>query len=210
MTFGKWTAPPAWEVPREWVGERCFILCGGESVRAQRHLIPQLKGRFIAVKEGVLLRPDADVLFLGGEQTDSIARPLIPKFRGKYMVVRGKSLPSLPSTVLRVARTKDHTKFCDIPTHVCGYDSGTSSMDLAVKFGANEIVMIGYDMKGDRWFNGEYKHPQPHIPEDNHRGHLKPLVHLAADAERRGIKIWNASPISRATCFEFRKLESFL
>ena len=44
-----WIAPPIWSVPTEWAGERAFILCGGESVKAQRHLIPMLRGRFVAV-----------------------------------------------------------------------------------------------------------------------------------------------------------------
>lgn len=205
-----WTLPPIWNVPREWPGERAFVICGGESVREQRHLIPKLTGRFIAIKEGVLVRPDADVLFLGGERTPEIALPLIPKFRGTYMVVRGKSDQELPPTVKRVTRTKEHTKLCDLPGHVCGYDSGTSAMNLAYHFGAREIVMIGYDMRGGRWFTGEWPHPMPHIPEEHHRRHMAPLAALAEDATAKGIRIVNVSPISRVTCFERRRLEEFL
>ena len=205
-----WTLPPVWTVPREWPGERCFVICGGESVREQRHLIPKLKGRFIAIKEGVLVRPDADVLFLGGERTPEIALPLIPKFRGTYMVVRGKSDHALPASVKRVTRTKDHTKLCDLPGHVCGYDSGTSAINLAYHFGATEIVLIGYDMRGRRWFEGEWPHPMPHIPEEHFQRHMKPLAALAEDAKAKGIRIVNVSPISRVTCFETRRLEDYL
>src|ERR1051326_816196 len=91
-----WTAPPIWSVPREWAGERCFVLCGGVSLHAQRHLVPQLAGRVIAVKEGVLLRPDADVLFFAGEKPAVIAPPLLSRFRGRYVVVRGKGHPCFP------------------------------------------------------------------------------------------------------------------
>lgn len=205
-----WVLPPVWDVPREWVGERCFIICGGESVRAQRQIIPQLKGRFIAIKEGVLVRPDADVLFLGGERTPEIALPLIPKFTGTYMVVRGKSDQELPSTVKRLTRTKDHSRLCDLPGHVCGLDSGTSAINLAYHFGATEIVMVGYDMTGGRWFAGEWPHPMPRIPDEHFRRHMKPLGSLAKDAKSRGIRILNASPISKVTCFDFVRLEDFL
>src|SRR5687767_4307104 len=106
----------AWSVPREWPGERCFIICGGESIRQQRKLIPTLKGRVIVVKEGVLLRPDADVLFLAGEP--QIELPLLAKFRGKYAVCRrGSRERPLPDSVLRVTRSKDHEHLCDLPDH---------------------------------------------------------------------------------------------
>jgi hypothetical protein len=205
-----WTPPPLWSVPREWAGERCFILCGGESVRAQRALIPALQGRVIAIKEGVLLRPDADVLFLGGEKTPEIALPLIPKFRGQYMVVRGKGDQELPPAVKRVTRTKDHARLCDLPTHVCGYDTGTSAINLAYHFGATEIVLIGYDMTGGRWFTGEWPHPMPVIPQFHFRRHMGPLAAIAADAKAKGIRIVNVSPISRVTAFERQQLEAFL
>lgn len=205
-----WTNPPLWAVPKEWPGERCFVLCGGESVRAQRQLIPHLRGRVIAVKEGVLLRPDADVLFISGEHTDQIAKPLLPIFRGTHLVVRGKSCPALPDDIKRVTRAKDHTRLCDIPTHVCGYDTGTSAINLAFHFGATEIVMIGYDMCGHHWFMGEHKHPRPKINPDVHATHLKPLPYLAEDCAKRGLKVWNASPTSKAKWFPFKPLEAFL
>lgn len=205
-----WTAPPTWPIPREWDDERCFILCGGESVREQRSLIPRLKGRWIVVKEGVLLRPDADVMFVGGERSPDIALPLVPKFKGKYVIVRGRFNPELPTTWKRVTRSKDHTHLCQLRDHVCGYDSGTSAINAAYHLGAKEIVMIGYDMRGHRWFNGEWKHPRPTIPEATHLQHLEPLNALAKDCEAKGLKVWNASPISRAKCFEYRALETFL
>lgn len=205
-----WILPPVWSVPREWPGERCFIICGGESIRQQRKLIPKLQGRVIAIKEGVLVRPNADVLFLGGERTPEIALPLIPKFTGQYMVVRGKSDPQLPATVKRVTRTKDHTRLCDLPTHVCGYDSGTSAINMAYHFGATEIVLLGYDMTGGRWFTGEWPHPLPHIPEEHFRRHMVPLTSINADARAKGIRIVNCSPITRVTAFERQPLEAFL
>lgn len=206
-----WTLPPVWSVPRLWPGERIFILCGGESVRAQRSLIPRLRGRWIVIKEGVLLRPDADVLFLGGERTPEIALPLIPRFRGGLMVVRGRSHPSLPATVKRITRTKDHEHLCALPTHVCGYDSGTSAINLAWHLcGPTEVILIGYDMTGGRWFTGEWPHPMPVIPPKHHQRHASPLAALAEDCAAKGLQVFNVSPISRAPGFARRRLEEFL
>ena len=201
---------PAWPIPREWAGERCFILCNGESIREQRKLIPQLKGRFIAIKEAVRLRPDADVLFVAAERKVDINPSLFPLFRGQYVIARNKVPANYPEYVKRVCRTKDHSKLCDLPDHVCGYDCGTSAINIAFHFGATEIVLLGMDMRGDRWCNGEFDHPMPHIPDDHHARHKSVLPDIAKDAKRRGIRIVNCSPISNVKCFEKQPLEAFL
>lgn len=205
-----WQAPPIWSVPREWDGERCFVLCGGASLAAQRHLVPRLKGRIVAVKEGVLLRPDADVLFCAGEKPAQIAPPLIARFRGTHLVVRGKGHPCFPDTAKRIGRTTEHTRWSTDPTQVAGYDSGTSAINLAMLFGATEIVLLGFDMGGGRWFAGEHPHPVPTIPESDFARHMAPLPALAQDAVAKGIRIVNCSPTSRVICFERQPLETFL
>lgn len=205
-----WTAPPLWRVPKDWAGERCFVICGGESVRAQRDLIPQLRGRFIAVKHGVLLRPDADVLFFAGERPAEISPPLLKAFTGKYIVVRGRGHECFPLEAKRVGRTFTHDWWSQNPEEVAGFDAGTSAINLAMLFGATEIVLLGYDMVGARWFKpGEIQHYLPAPPETDHQRHMAPLPSLAEDAVRHNVTIWNTSEISRAP-FPFRPLESFL
>lgn len=204
------TAVPPWSIPREWVGDRCFILCNGESIKAQRHLIPQLKGRIIAIKEAVRLRPNADVLFVAAERLVDIVPALFPIFKGQYVIARNKVPATYPDYVKRVSRTKDHTQLCEQPDHVCGYDCGTSAINVAYHFGAAEIVLLGMDMKGDRWCNGEFKHPMPKIPKDHHARHSSVLPAIAEDAKRKGIRIVNCSPISALRCFERQPLEAFL
>ncbi len=202
--------PPVWNVPLEWPGERCFVICSGESIRDQVPLIRRLQGRFIAVKHGVLARPDADVLFLSGEGTNEVAESLIPKFSGKYIVVRGKAdCPSLAmKDIKRVTRHKDHEHLSELraPAHVGGYDSGTSAIHLAYLFGATEIVLLGYDMQGGHFC----KHPMPFPPQDHFRRHMAPLEAMAADARAKGVRIVNCSPTSAVTAFEKQPLEAFL
>lgn len=201
---------PGWSIPREWSGERCFVLCNGESLRAQRHLIPRLRGRVIAIKEAVLLRPDADVLFVAAERRVDINPQFFPIFTGRYVIARNKVPRSYPAYVKRICRTKDHTQLCDRPDHVCGYDCGTSAINVAYLFGATEIVVLGMDMTGNRWCKGELKHPMPVIPHDHHRRHQSVLPAIAQDAKKKGIRIVNCSPISVVTAFERQPLEAFL
>jgi len=205
MIAETWRLPPKWHVPRDWIGERCFVLCTGESLKAQTHLVPKLKGRIIAVKHAVLIRPDADVLFLSGEGCVNVARVLIPVFTGQYVIVRGKSDPEIPAHVKRVGRSKVH-RLLDRPGEVMGRDSGTSAIDIARQFGATEIIVLGMDMQG-----GHYcAHPMQYPPESHFRQHMEVLPMLAADAKARGIRIVNCSPTSAVTCFERQSLEMFL
>lgn len=201
-----WTLPPTWPVPREWDGGRCFVICTGASLTAQAHLVARLPGRIIAVKHAVLVRPNADVLFLSGEGTSEVAEKLIPAFTGTHIVVRGKSTPTLPERVKRVTRAKNHGALCELRDHVSGRDAGTSAINLAYHFGATEIVLLGYDMCG-----GHYcKHPLQFPPADHFRRHMEFLPQLAADAKAKGIRIVNCSPISRVTAFERAQIEEFL
>lgn len=200
-----------WRVPREWPGERCFIICGGESILKQRQHIKRLKGRIIAVKHAVLLRPDADVMFFTAEPWDSL--PLLPKFKGTYAISRrGKDISEFPSYVKWVTRTKNHEVLSSAPGQLGGYDAGSSAIHLAYQFGATEIILLGFDMTGGRWFiqTGEWRHPMPRIPEDHFRRHMGPLKRLAKDAKAKGIRIVNCSPISRVDAFERQPLEAFL
>lgn len=216
MTTAIWVPPPIWTVPREWAGERAFVICGGESVNAQRALIPQLRGRVIAVKHGVLLRPDADVLFFAGERPAEIAAVCLPIFTGRDVVVRGKGHSAFPNHAKRIGRPEDckdpaaHERWSDDPTRVIGFDAGTSAINLALLYGAREVVVLGYDMIGGRWFNGEIQHYLPQPPDWHFQTHMLPLPALAEDARRKGVRIVNVSPISRVECFERGRLQDFL
>lgn len=209
-TTAAWTTPPIWSVPREWPGARAFVICGGASVKAQRHLIPQLQGRIIAVKHGVLLRPDADVLFFAGERPAEVAPPLLKVFSGRYIVVRGRGHEVFPPHAKRIGRTPTHESLSDDPACVAGYDAGTSAINLAVLFGAVDVIVLGMDMGGGRWFTGEVKHYLPQPPESDFQRHMSCLPAIAEDAKRKGIRIVNCSPVSRVTCFERQPLEVFL
>lgn len=205
-TSSPWVPPPTWPIPREWDGERCFILCSGESIGPQTEMIRQLKGRFIAVKHGLLTRPDAEVLFISGERSPQIAHELMPQFRGKYAIVRGRHHPELPASLLRVTRSKAHGTLTDLRDHVTGLDSGTSAINVAYHFGATEIVMLGYDMRGGHFC----AHPLQNPPKSHFIRHMEHLPSLNEDAKRKGIRIVNCSPGSAVTAFERQPLEAFL
>lgn len=198
-----------WSVPREWIGERCFILCGGSTLKAQRHLVPQLQGRIIAVKQSVLLRPDADVMFVSGKDDPAVCKNLFPKFKGQYLIARSAYV-GMPPYTKTLCRTKQAYRLSHDSTHLAGLDGGTSAINLAYLFGATEIVMLGYDMRGGRWFNGELPHHLPFPPQEHFDRHLDAIKGIAKDLTEAGVKVWNCSPKSKVRDFEAAPLERFL
>lgn len=206
-----WTPPKPWPVPYEWPGATCLVVCSGESAGREAKRIQQFKGRVIAVKHGVLLRPDADVFFMSGEWTKDIAHDLLPKWQkngqpGHYAIVRGRSCEGLDPAFLRVTRSKQHETLCDLTDHVTGFDTGTSAINLAYHFGATTILMVGYDMTGGHFC----KHPLQNPPADHFVRHMEPLKGLNEDAKKKGIRIVNCSPGSAVKAFERRPLAEFL
>lgn len=202
-----WVAPPLWTVPRLWPASRVFVICSGESIRRQIADIHKIRGPVIAVKHGLLAYPSADVLFLSGEKTPEIAAGLVPKFTGEYMIVRGRSDPRLDPRIHRIGRSKAHGTLSDDAHYVTGLDAGTSAINLAYLFGAREIILLGYDMRGGHFVD---KHPLPFPPLEHFRRHQICLPALNEDARRRGVRIVNCSEGSAVTAFEVRSLKEFV
>lgn len=201
--------PVEWSVPREWSGERCFIICGGESVKEQEHLIPKLQGRFIAIKQSVALRPDADVMFIAGKDDGRVCVKFFPLHRGAYLVARGQ-YRDVPKHTRILKRYLPAERLSKEPGAVAGLDAGTSAINLAYLFGATEIILLGYDMTGGRWLNGRYQHHLPYPPKRHFELHMAALPPFAADLREAGIRVMNCSPISAVTVFEKKPLEEFV
>ncbi len=196
-------------MPKEWVGERCLIICGGESVKPAEDDIKKFQGRVIAVKQSVAIRPDADVMFVSGKDDGRVCAKFFPMFRGNYLVARGE-YPDMPNHTKVMKRTKDASKLSINPTELAGFDGGTSAINLAFLFGASEILLIGYDMRGGRWLNGIYKHHLPFPPQRDFDVHRSILPTIAADLKLLGVKVINCSLISEVDVFEKVSLKEFV
>jgi hypothetical protein len=193
----------AWSVPREWPGERCFVLCGGKSLQIAD--VPRLRGRVIAVKQSVKLRPTADVMFISGRDDATVCAPYFKIYRGPRIVCRN-IYPNLPAGTYCLRRTPGGAYSRD-PRLLGGLDAGTSAINLAALFGATEIVVLGMDMTGGRWMK---KHHLPVIPQRHFDLHLANLATFAPELQADGVRVVNCSPISVVPFFEKRSLAEFL
>lgn len=197
---------PKWTVPREWDGQRCFVIAGGRSVKEQAALIPKLRGRIIAIKQAVQLRPKADVMLLAARDDWFICRDFFPLFKGPRIICRS-NYPNMPRGTLYLRRTQGGA-YSRNPQYVGGLDAGATAINLAALFGAKEIIVLGMDMVQGRWVKN---HPtMPTIPEWHFRLHLEGLQRMAPELKRDGVRVINCSPISAVEFFERRPLKEFL
>jgi hypothetical protein len=196
---------PKWSVPREWVGDRCFVLGGGASLKEQVPLLGKLRGRIIAIKQTVYHRPNADVMLLASREDPKICKKFFPLFKGKRMICRS-NYPGMPAGTCHLRRTNGGAYSRD-PQLVGGLDAGATAINLAALFGAKEIILLGLDMCGGRWVKG---HPLPVIPPWHFQLHLEGLAKMAPELAKDGIRVVNCSPISAIPDFEKRPLSEFL
>lgn len=207
---------PRWSAPREWEGDTAFVICGGSSVDAhQRNLVRQMrhkKGyRWLAIKQSVELVPDADVMLCGNKDDAVHCKRVFPMFHGKYLVAR-TWYANMPERTLFMRRLGSHKgggkhRLSRMPTHLAGFDTGTSGLNLAYLMGASRIVVLGMDMTGGHWMKG---HPMPSPPRDHFIRHMAAIEEIAEDLAKEKVEVFNASPVSRVKCWPFRSLESFL
>ena len=85
-----------------------------------------------------------------------------------------------------------------------GDNSGYAAINLAYHLGAKQIVLLGYDMgnvKDSTHFHDGYK-VTPTTDETYETRFMTGFPILAELLKEKGINVWNASPISKLTCFQ--------
>ena len=87
--------------------------------------------------------------------------------------------------------------------------SGSSAINLAVHFGVDRIVLLGFDMKKNDGSNN-WHHNHKKREDDPYPKYLACYPAIAVDAEKIGVEILNATPGSAIKQFPFINLEDML
>jgi hypothetical protein len=92
-----------------------------------------------------------------------------------------------------------------------GANSGYQMMNLAYLFGAKRIILLGFDMMrqgAKTHWHGD--HPSPLGNECPVKMFLNNFPALAADLEKEGVEVINATRETALNCFKKMKLEDAL
>lgn len=197
-----------WSVPvGAWRGQPAFILGGGPSLRGFDVNRLRGRGRVIAVNDaGLVLAPWADVLFYADRRWLDWNHADLALFRGRYIISRRR--PHLPilQDVLTIGYAPSVPLSRD-PERVGGYCGGGNALNLAYLFGADPIVLLGFDMRPGNWHDRHQAGPLPNQHADKF---IPALNRMSIELAAEGRTVLNASHGSELRCFPIIEIEAFL
>jgi len=227
-----------WDVPRMWDGGRCIVIGGGPSmpsqfdipievvskVRDKADLLgPQAYSPYmesiyeehvIVVNNGYQLGDWPDICLFGDQPWYLVHRQTLAKWPGIKVHCCKSDCIDQRDGVKYLARDREKRfGLCTNPRRVAwGWNTGSSSINLAVHFGVRQIILLGFDMSWgiasqSHWHRG---HGNEHRPRPNYSKWIKGLSVLAKDAAGLGIEIINCSPGSAITAFPVAELKDVL
>jgi hypothetical protein len=203
-----------WSVPKEWTGERAYVIGGGPSFDIET--APRLKGRIVACNVAFKLFPYADVCCWSDQRFLVEYADALGKWKGQYRIARGNLPFQPPFDVKILGRTGSDLphnirKLSRDPSRVGGFCTGAMGLNLAALFGAKEIVLLGFDMS---FVNGK-SHWHDWHRSPSYENHYADFFHkhfdaMAPDLEQQGIKVWDCALNGKLQCFEKIAIEGLL
>ncbi|MET4197274.1 hypothetical protein ABIA95_000184 [Bradyrhizobium sp. LA8.1] len=197
-----------------WTGEPCAIIASGPS--AKRANVGLLKGRMrvIAIKKNIEIAPFADVVY-GCDAPWWRSVHGLPKFQGLKLAYDG-TVCGGEYGIRKVDIEKPASNdlmFDEVGKIGAGGNSGFQALNLALQFGADRILLIGFDMhgrSGEHWYGRNNWAMCSNPTDDNYRRWMKAFAAAAPKIAERGATVVNASPISDLQCFQKMTIEQAL
>lgn len=230
-----------WEVPKIWEDGTCWIIGGGPSMPRQfgvpediiqsvadRDIEPAVYSQYlesihcqhvIAVNNAYQLGEWIDALFFGDSAWYLIHRFEIAKYKGIKVTCSDRFIkkPEKNADGIKfLQKDRKHRKGISGKNNAISWsrNSGGAAINLAVRFGAKKIILLGFDVKSDikgvsHWHGSHQRKGEKKIKQPYAR-HLKCFPPIAEDADRMGIEIINASPDSAIECFRKSTVKELL
>lgn len=205
--------------PRDWGGQRVFIVGGGPSLSPHRSGLHKLndQGRVLAVNDSYLhCKPDAifslDHVWLKKRMGE------IPDMPAPVIVAVGTEHPRPVVRNLTYVRRGERSSPARISTRIETVtnllNSGAGAINYATLRGATEIFLLGLDFSP-----GENNRSHYH---DGYKWHDAPmsrrmyprwasvLDEANKSLQEAGVRVWNCSPSKVLQAFKYRPYEEFL
>lgn len=203
----------------DWSEEACAIVATGQSVKKAN--IDRLRGRLkiIAIKEAAIdICPWADVAY-GCDAPWWIHRKGLPDFKGLKVCWEKRVPTQFPDVhLIKIKQVGDHDKapyvdsvLTDQPGVIGGgKNSGFQAANLAVQFGTDRILLVGFDLSGEHYYgkNNWFKAGNP--DRSVFEKCIKTWNGNADTFRRLGVRVVNASIQSALNCFPKHSIEDTL
>lgn len=197
---------------RRWSG-RCIVAASGPSLTEDVAALCRGE-RVVTVNDAYRLMPWAEVTYACDAAWWDIHRLNVlagEKWTSHSLSPKNDKRAAADQWGLRVIEGRDAPSFSRDPARIhYGNNSGFQAVNLAILFGADPIILVGFDMRdvgGKRHFFGNHKPPL----RDGHQ--FGPWIKkFAQAAEKLGPapRIINATPDSALACFPMMPLKDAL
>ena len=148
-----------WKAPAMWTGQPAFILGGGPSLPVDR--ITELRSyHVIAINQARRLAPWAEVLYFGDCNWYEQNKATLHRFRGLRVTLCSRCERVRDIMRLRCRANKGLDRD---PAWLASINSGYAAINLAYHFGADPIILLGYDGHAKRGANWHTDYAQPNL-----------------------------------------------
>ena len=200
-----------WTVPREWEGDTCVCIGGGESLTDEQVNYAMIRHhwRTIGVNNAYQKAPWLDVLYAADHQWWSWHWEKVKGLPCRKVTVDKRAKQDWPDLLyLGPTDSESHglDGFDPDPSRLrTGKNGGYQAIHLAAHFGAKRIILLGYDQKGGHWHE-----PHPGGQSDIFGMCARYWPTLAEAMKERNIDVINCTPNSALTAFPMANLEDVL
>lgn len=197
---------------KDWRGQAVAIIACGPSAKTAN--VGQLRGKLpvLAIKEtAVDFCPWADAVY-GCDAAWWKHRNGLPEFKG-LKLTWDATIPVLFPDVRKITisdKKQDRLQVKEPGELGAGGNSGFQALNLAVQFGANRIILVGFDLhdRSGAHYYGRNNWPRANNPtSDNFYRWCKAFEGSAGDLCQLGVDVVNASPYSAVGCFRKTTIE---
>ncbi len=197
----------------DWVGEAVAIVGGGPSIKQIDLSILKDRIHVVAIKTAIDICPWAEICY-GCDAPWWIDRKGLPKYHGIKLfhgIMAANKWSDLKRIEIEIS--KDDI-LIDQPLKVGnGGCSGFQALNLAVQFGATDIILIGFDLHergGMHWY-GRNKWPNASNPvQSNFNRWNKGFKSAKPSIDKLGITVMNASVESQLEGFDRKSLPDIM
>lgn len=196
----------------DWRGESVAIVASGPSIKGMDLSVLKDRIHVIAIKVAVDICPWAEVCY-GCDAPWWIDRKGLPKFSG-IKIHHGNAASRLPGMHRAlIEMTRDNILVDEPMTIGNGGNSGFQALNLAVQFGATDIILLGIDCHergGVHWYGRNTWLNANNPMGTNYARWMKGFETAKQDLNKLGVTVINASMESAVKSFRKQTLAETL
>lgn len=184
-------------------GKAAVCIASGPSLnRADCALVEQSGLPSIAVNTSFEMAPFADVIYAGDAQW----------WDHHYATINAMKLTAeLWSCSQSICDTHREINYFRVSQKNMGWNSGMRAIELAASFGAETILLLGYDVSIKHGVHWHGPHRSTKNPDsDRCRKWHEQFARTSAKLKQSGIKVINVSRYTELRCFPINRLEDEL